>query len=179
MGRVTRRWSQAEDQILRDRYPGSSDRELCDLLPGRTLASIQCRASIFDLKKSAERMAVVNSRKGAHLLPPEGRPIGSTHRKGRYVLIKVGMPDVWIPLHIHVWQEANGPVPDGMKVCAMDGDPANAVLDNLVLRTNAENQIKTHANYKGLPEEILDILHLQNEIKKTIKRRTKNEEQAD
>ena len=93
------------------------------------------------------------------------------HRKGRYILVKVAQPDVWKPLHTHAWEQANGPVPEGMIVAAKDGNVQNIELDNLCLRTLSENQVRRHAKHKDLPEELIDILHLQNEIKKEIKRR--------
>ncbi|MEX5352559.1 HNH endonuclease [Pseudomonas juntendi] len=29
---------------------------------------------------------------------------------------------MWKPLHVHTWEHANGPVPEGMIVAARDGD---------------------------------------------------------
>lgn len=56
-------------------------------------------------------------------------------------------------------------------MAAKDGNVQNIELDNLCLRTLSENQVRRHAKHKDLPEELIDILHLQNEIKKEIKRR--------
>lgn len=170
-----KRWTEAEDKLLREKYPSSTEAELCEILPGRSSASIACRASGFGLAKSEKYMAKVNGQRASRLTGPPPRPIGSTHRKGRYTLIKIGMPDEWEPLHIHVWKKHHGEVPDGMKVCAIDGNPSNAVIENLVLRTFAEHQVKTHHHYKDLPEEIVEILHLQNEIKKAVRGKRRNE----
>lgn len=62
-----------------------------------------------------------------------------------------------------------------MIVAAKDGNVRNTELDNLCLRTFSENQLRRNKHYKDLPEEIVDILHLQNELKKEIKRKTRNE----
>ena len=90
-------------------------------------------------------------------------------------MVKIAQPDVWKPLHTHVWELANGPVPEGMIVAAKDGNVRNTDLANLCLRTFAENQLRRNTHYRDLPEELIDILHLQNEIKKTIKRKRSNE----
>lgn len=69
----------------------------------------------------------------------------------------------------------HGPVPEGMQVWAKDGNPRNVALENLTLSNLAEIHLRTNFNYRGLPDEVLDILHLQNEIRKTIKRKRRNE----
>ncbi|XBG31085.1 HNH endonuclease [Pseudomonas sp. 13.2] len=58
-----------------------------------------------------------------------------------------------------------------MIVAAKDGNVQNVNLDNLCLRTRAEHQLRNNHHYRGLPEEIVDILHLQNELKKEIRGR--------
>lgn len=177
-----RRWTPAEDLLVRLFYADRDDSFLAQLLPGRSEEAICQRAAGMGIRKSAEhrsqaaRAAFLKSCAARGVQPgQERRPIGATHRKGRYILIKVAQPDVWKPLHRHVWEQANGPVPEGMIVAAKDGNVRNAVLENLCLRTNAENQLRRNQHYKNLPEEIVDILHLQNEIKKELRRRTKRE----
>ncbi|KPC13621.1 Uncharacterized protein AC503_3280 [Pseudomonas syringae pv. maculicola] len=91
------------------------------------------------------------------------------------MLIKLGQPDIWKGLHIHAWELVNGPVPDGHIVAAKDGNRKNISLENLCLRTISEHVVKTCPNYQHLPDELVDVLHLQNEIRKTIKRKRGNE----
>src|SRR5438132_7336901 len=43
-------------------------------------------------------------------------------------------------LHVVIWEEANGPVPQGREVHHQDGNPANNVLENLVCVTVAEHR---------------------------------------
>ena len=181
-GRQTKRWSEDEDALVRRFYETGGNDFMLSLLPGRTIAAICQRAKGMGIRKSTAHRAD-SSRKAFFEAwerrgkPPgkSSRPIGATHRKGRYILIKIAQPDVWRPLHTHVWELASGPVPEGMIVAAKDGNVRNAVLENLCLRTFAENQLRRNQHYKDLPEEIVDILHLQNEIRKTIKRRVKRE----
>lgn len=177
-----KRWTAAEDQLIKQFYSTRSTKELLALLPDRTEHAIVQRAMAFGIQKTKEHRRE-QSRKSFYELceklgvkpGQEPRPIGATHRKGRYIMIKVAQPDVWKTLHTHVWELTNGPVPEGMIVAAKDGNVKNTDLANLCLRTFAENQLRRNAHYKDLPEEIVDILHLQNEIKKEIKRKTTHE----
>lgn len=177
-----KRWTEAEDALLRQFYPSKTNKQLCVLLPGRTKTAITLRAAGFGITKTKEHRSAVSRQtflttcEALGIQPgQQPRPIGATHRKGRYILIKVAQPDVWTPLHTHVWEQANGPVPEGMIVAAKDGNVRNTILENLCLRTFSENQLRRNKHYKDLPEEIVDILHLQNELKKEIKRKTRNE----
>lgn len=44
----------------------------------------------------------------------------------------------WRQLHYLVWEEANGPIPEGKKIAFLDGDPGNCALENLVLTDAGE-----------------------------------------
>ncbi|MBD1601151.1 HNH endonuclease signature motif containing protein [Pseudomonas typographi] len=180
--RIVKKWTEVEDKVLREHYSSSTKLEILALLPGRSDAAIGCRACAFGLKKDPavrseqSRAAFADTCARLGRMPGRcDRPIGATHRKGRYTLIKIAQPDVWKPLHIHTWEIAHGPVPEGMQVSARDGNPRNVSPDNLCLRTLGEIHLRTHSRYRGLPEEVLDVLHLQNEIRKTIKRKRGNE----
>jgi len=184
-GRNVKRWTEAEDAVLRTHYAALPTQELLALLPGRTDAAIKCRACAFGLKRDHEVRAEQSRRSFLATCEARGQKpgqqpvaIGTIHRKGRYRMIKVAQPDVWKSLHVHTWEEAHGPIPAGMKVAALDGDFTNVDLSNLELRTICENRVKTHHHYRGLAPEVLDILHLQNEIKKLKKRKRGNEKQA-
>ncbi|WP_341522960.1 HNH endonuclease signature motif containing protein [Pseudomonas sp. G.S.17] len=119
-------------------------------------------------------LGAANMQKGAERLGSElwEKPLGSLRHEETRVLIKLGQPDIWKGLHVHAWELANGAVPEGQIVVAKDGNRKNVSLDNLCLRTFSEHCVRTCPNYRDLPEEIVDILHLQNEIKKEIKRKT-------
>lgn len=177
-----KRWTATEDVIVRTFYAENENDFMLRLLPGRTVDAICQRATGMGIRKSSEHRSEMSRRSFLALCEERGktpgadpRPIGATHRKGRYILVKVAQPNVWKTLHTHVWEQANGPLPEGMIVAAKDGNVKNTDLANLCLRTCAENQLRRNQHYKDLPEEIVDILHLQNEIKKEIKRKTNNE----
>lgn len=174
VSRTHAKWTDAEDEIIRKHYSATTNDDMRAHLPGRTKAAISNRAIGLGVQKAIEHrleMARISFQKGR-----ERRgvwPVGHIRGKGRNTMIKVAQPDVWKRLQVHIWEQANGPVPAGMIVVAKDGDASSTELPNLCLRTRAENQIRTHHNHRDLPEGIVDILHLQNEIKKTIKRKRK------
>lgn len=182
-GRNTKRWTTVEDALVIQLYSDHGHDFLSLILPGRSYHAITLRAKGLGVRKSkahrseASRKSFIEACERRGVAPGQApRPIGATHRKGRYILVKVAQPDVWKTMHTHVWEQANGPLPEGMIVAAKDGNVKNTDLANLCLRTFAENQLRRNQHYKNLPEEIVDILHLQNELKKTIKKRVTHEE---
>lgn len=77
--------------------------------------------------------------------PANKKPIGSETVKGDgYLWRKIGDGSrEWKQVHILIWEEANGPVPEGCVVTFKDGDRRNVDLDNLALVTMGENVIMT------------------------------------
>lgn len=55
-----------------------------------------------------------------------------------YPAVKIAEPNVWKLKHILVWEEANGPVPEGYTVIFLDRDHTNTKLENLALVSRAE-----------------------------------------
>ena len=67
-------------------------------------------------------------------------PIGGERISKGYVMVKVrekpsrpGGRDNWKYKHVLVWEEANGPLPDGHVLLFADRDTTNCSLDNLLL----------------------------------------------
>jgi hypothetical protein len=55
---------------------------------------------------------------------------------------------------IVVWEQLNGPVPDGHKVRFLDGDKLNCEPDNLTLVSNALHAHLNRFGYKDYPAEL-------------------------
>lgn len=71
-------------------------------------------------------------------------PVGAIVKNTEgYLLRKISMEgsqwERWEFLHRAVWEEHNGPVPDGMMVSFKNGDKEDLDIDNLMLISNAEN----------------------------------------
>lgn len=103
-------------------------------------------------------------------VPSNYRPVGSERvdKKDGYTLIKVQdhgtWPERWRHKHVVIWEEANGPVPDGYVVLFGDGDKSNISLDNLILvsraqlaRLNQYNLIQSHADLTKVALNIVDL----------------------
>ena len=93
--------------------------------------------------------------KKGHIPHNGGLPIGTLRirrehesRGGKpYYWEKVAQPNVWRMRHVLVWEEHNGPVPDGQMVTFANGDTLNCDISNLILETRAQHAVK---NFKGL-----------------------------
>lgn len=62
----------------------------------------------------------------------------------------------WRMLHILVWEEANGPVPEGMRVIFKDGNPDNVSLENLILATFAEVAVTNAMHLRSSDPELTE-----------------------
>lgn len=83
-----------------------------------------------------------------------------------YKYIRLSLAE-WKPLHRHLWEEANGPIPFGMNVVFKDGDTLNCDLDNLEMIDNAENMLRnTIHNY---PEELKMNIRLTKKLERKIR----------
>lgn len=59
----------------------------------------------------------------------------------------------WRQLHILLWEEANGPIPDGHRVIFKDGDKQNCSVENLMLVSLAENAVMNRSGLRfTIPE---------------------------
>lgn len=71
---------------------------------------------------------------------PRSLPIGTIRTTSTATYIKVAntlsyfsgycLPD-WVPIQRKIWEDANGPVPEGCMICFLDGDNTNLNIDNL------------------------------------------------
>lgn len=84
------------------------------------------------------RMRDTQFRKGNR--PHNAHPIGTEIvRSDGYIQVKVADPDVWKLKHRIVWEQHNGPIPEGGLVVFRDGDPQNTDISNLALIDRSVN----------------------------------------
>ena len=117
-------------------------------------------------------------RKGGH--PHNHVPVGTEVVKSDgYLWRKLAEPDVWRQVHILVWEEANGPLPEGMLVTFLNGDRTDCSPDNLMAVSRDEN---AHLNKGGLrrmgDRELTKAQALVWRLDRTIGRRMDDEEQS-
>lgn len=68
-------------------------------------------------------------------------PIGSERKSEKYTYVKVADGKKnrnWKAKHRMLWEEHNGPVPEGYNVIFLDGNPDNIVIENLALVNQQE-----------------------------------------
>ena len=96
-------------------------------------------------------------------MPANLKPIGHERirPKDGFILIKVveknpytGSPTRYKHKHVHVWEQANGPVPEGMVVALRDSDKTNCEPDKLMLISQAELLELNRHGYRNVPVEI-------------------------
>lgn len=87
-------------------------------------------------------------RKGS--TPYNKMPVGTVITKSDGFLWKKigeGARD-WKQLHLILWEEANGPVPEGHVVAFKDSNKQNCVLENMMLITRAENAVMNRSGLR-------------------------------
>ena len=92
-------------------------------------------------------------------------PIGGERLSKGYVMVKVaekpsvpGGRDNWKFKHVHVWEEANGPVPDGHVLVFADRDKTNCSLDNLLPVPKSLVPVMNEAHTRGVTWHDMDSL---------------------
>ena len=116
--------------------------------------------------------------KKGHIPHNGGNPIGTIRKrlsKGKkpYYSEKVDEPNVWRMKHVLVWEEANGPVPEGSIVTFANGNTLDYRLENLVLETRAQNAIKNKLHMRGYDKASAQTANLVADLVMAQKRRRK------
>lgn len=144
-----KRWTSEDDEMLAELWPLLERAEIAQQM-GRSIGTLYRRARSLGLEvkpiaKSAGRRRSLHTKRpiGAERTSKDGyleRKIQDTG-KGRYV--------DWKLVHILVWEEHNGPLPDGMIVTFKDGNKRNFDPGNLVAITRADNARRNGINRYG------------------------------
>lgn len=208
-----RRWTKAEDRLLRARYPDVQTAKLLPLFPGRTVTTIYQHAAILGLKKSPAYLASPDAcrlRRGdnvgsAHRFPKGHVPANKGLRRpgwgpGRMKatqfkpgqLSKRWDPEVycigglrinadggldikvreglrgWDSFARYVWTTERGPIPKGMVVRPLNGDPHDTRIENLRLATKAD--VMRENTYHRYPKPIARLIQLRGALNRKINR---------
>lgn len=125
-----------------------------------------------------QRIAATQFKKGER--PVNELPVGTiVVNSDGYKLRKKQMEGTlwerWEFLHRAVWEEHNGPVPEGKMVTFKDSDKLNCSIDNLILITRGENIALTRRGYRSSDPDIteagLSVVRLEKAIKNKRKGR--------
>lgn len=117
--------------------------------------------------------------------PANKQPIGTVLKKADgYLWRKLGeRAREWRQEHILVWEETNGPIPEGNIVLFKDGNHENVALDNLTLISRSELAIlnrwgllKTDAELTETAILIARLKHATMQASKKVKKRRKSDD---
>lgn len=88
--------------------------------------------------------------------PANHLPVGSevVRTKDKLLQVKVAEPNVWRLKHRLVWEQANGPVPEGMLILFVDGNNQNCDINNLKLVSRREHLALNQREYKHVDSSI-------------------------
>lgn len=106
-------------------------------------------------------------------------PIGTEQIRDGYLWRKVtdhGGRFDWKQVHVMLWEQHHGPVPDGLILVFRDRNRQNIQLDNLELITRAE--LCRRNTIHRYPPEVKELIRLQKKLEREIRKRA-DEEQDD
>ncbi len=87
-----------------------------------------------------------------------------------YYWIRISQAN-WRPLHVHLWEQANGPVPKGMNIVFKDRNTLNCTLENLEMISDVENMRRN--SIQNYSPEIKSLIRLNSNLNKAINNATK------
>jgi hypothetical protein len=160
----------------------------CRLRPGHQIGvATRFQPGSVPANKGLRRPGYAPGRMASTQFQPGGsltrRPVGATRLIEGYVYRKVAaVPKVpwtrnWILEHHLVWTAAHGPIPEGYRVCFIDGDPTHTTLDNL--RLVSRRDLMARNSIHTLPPEIVSTLQVLGALTRQIRRRWNAAEEQD
>lgn len=102
--------------------------------------------------------------------PHNHKPIGTTRIKVGYLQRKVADTGDWMQdwkfVHVLLWEEHHGPVPQGHAVRFIDGDRRHITLDNLELITRSE--LMARNTIARFPPALRAAIHMGHKLQRAI-----------
>jgi hypothetical protein len=117
--------------------------------------------SITKGMKMTKGANVTSFKKG--MIPKNIEPVGTivTTTEG-YFRIKIAAPNVWENLHVVLWTQQYGEIPEGFCIRFKDGNRKNCVLENLALTSRRDLLI--HNQVMHYPVELKEVAFLTKKI---------------
>lgn len=100
-------------------------------------------------------------------VPVNKFPVGTVKKKtDGYIWKKIGEGErEWKQLHRILWEEANGPIPEGHVLIFKNGNKEDVRLENLILVTLEENAVMNRCNLRSRVPELTETGTLIAKIK--------------
>lgn len=113
--------------------------------------------------------------------PHTWKPIGSERVVDGYLQRKVTEsgypPRDWVPVHVLLWREHHGDVPEGHAVRFKNGNKADIRIDNLELLSRAQ-LLALNSFHNNYPPELKQLVHLKAAIKRQVNRRVRESKES-
>lgn len=112
-------------------------------------------------------------------MPHNWVPVGTEQVRDGYLYRKVTdtrSRHDWKMVHVMLWEEHNGPIPEGFILCFHDGIKSHITIDNLELITRAERMRRNTIH--RYPPELKDAIRAVGKLKRTIKEVERHEKQG-
>lgn len=135
---MTNRFSEAEQQFIRDNAKGIDSEQLTQML-NKKFNTNYSRYKVYRYKKRHDIKSGVDTKFKKGQKAHNHKPVGSEIlKKEGYVMIKVAEPNTWKCKTTYIYEQAHGKIPKGYHVVFADRDKTNFNLDNLILVRNKD-----------------------------------------
>lgn len=174
-------WSPREVAQLLELYPTMDTQELAKRM-GRRHESLHNKAKRLNVRKSDDfRRHPGQFHQGVKMTciaPLKRRPgaaIGTEKFMSArgYLMRKVsdtGHTGVdWQKVHRILWEEVNGPIPEGNFVIFLDGNKANVTINNLALLPSNDAARRASEVYRSYPRDLRVAIRALAKLKRVIK----------
>ena len=184
--RQCRRYTQEERDFMKEYVPGHSHKEILEAFNERFSPAMSARQLKNFLANNTGKTGRfekghVPSNKGKTVSkemydvmaptmfkpgqkPPNTLPIGTEKMLADgYIWVKIDdKPKVpkrvnWVQKHVLLWEQHNGPVPEGCVIKFLDDDRTNITIENLQLITKAQNARLNQSGLHGPDPEMTKL----------------------
>lgn len=88
---------------------------------------------------------------------------GGRAKDGDYILVRVGT--TYVREHRHVWEQANGPIPEKWQVHHLNGIKTDNRIENLVAMSNADHHRDHHSPWQQRIQDLEDRIRELEQLK--------------
>lgn len=172
-------FSEEEKEFIKKYYPDHGPEKTAEMLNDifktnrtafsvRTLANSKLGLSVSD--SFINEMNKIKHEKMMEAHVKESKSIRKEIRKDGRICYKMKADDgQWKTPGIVIWEEANGPIPEGYRLIYLDGDNSNHSLDNLYLAPfKLAYQVVTNKSYQSNNKEITKSLIKYYELRNVL-----------
>lgn len=163
-------WTEEQTLLLCNLYHNHTNAEI-SLIVGHTSEAVRYKAKTLGLKKDNEWLLSKCSKttfKKGHV-PANKVELGHERKdKDGYWLVKVAEPNVFKHKHRVLWEKHYGPIPKGLVVSFIDGNPDNVCIGNLCIETKKDKFFRCGCLHTTLPPEIRELVLLKGKLKRQI-----------